>query len=180
MTEPLTVAAPLATHHTAVDTPAASELSTFTSAESIAAELADLRDRLAAAQAELSDTRDELEAARTLRGIRENEFTDFKDRVARVAMRYAREHNWCSVVTEALSDLDLQPPDVAVSGTFTVTYRFSGRILPSDEHRLSREWIRQSLDIDTDSGPSLDSDWSDVQIDVERVDIDDYAVDEED
>lgn len=179
MTEPLTVAAPSTANHTEPATAPGADLSTLTHAESTAAQLCDVRGQLAAAQADLADARDELEAARKLREIRESEYTEFKDRVARTAMAYARRHDWCSVVTDALDDLGLQPPDVRVAGEFTVTYRFGGTIAHHRSDGLDSEWIANSIRHGHDSGPSFDSDWSDVDIDVESTTVDYFDIDDE-
>lgn len=178
MTEPLTTAAPPASDHT--DRPTGIDVSTFAAAGSTAAELVDLRNQLANTQAELTAVRGELDTARRLRDIRESEFTDFDDRVVRVAMKYARRHGWCSEVTRALDELGLQPPDLSVSGTFTVTYSFTGTIANSDYERLNSDWISQSLDVSTETGPTFDSDWSDVEVTVECVAVDSYSCDDED
>jgi len=180
MSEPLTMATPPTTEHTEPGIPASRDLPTPTPAEPGCNQLADLRCQLATAQAELTDARDELEAARKLRAIRESEFAEFKDRVARVAMSYAREHNWCSVVTDALDDLGLQPPDVRVNGEFTVTYTFTA-FLSAEHHRdLSDSFVRDSLNASVSDGVRLDSDWSDADISVESVDVSFYNTDDED
>lgn len=176
MTEPLTVAAQPVTECTAIDTSDGLTVATSSPAgrggSDSVTELAILREQLASAHAEL-------DSARRLRDIREAEFIEFKDSVARVAMRYARRHGWCSVVSDALADLGLQSPDLSVSGTFTVTYSFTGTIANSDYERLTADWIGQSLDISADSGPAFDSDWDDVEITVERVDVDSYRSDDD-
>lgn len=174
MTEPLTMAAPPVTDHTVPDTPAGVTTAAPAPVESTgtdpAAELTALRDELAAA-------REELDRVRRMRDIRDGQLTEFKDSVARVAMKYARRNDWCSEVIRALDELGLEPPDLRVTGEFTVTYRFDA-LLPHRNHdRLTEEWIADSINA---AEPSFDADWSDVDLDLHSVTVAYYDIDDED
>jgi len=174
MTEPLTMAAPPATHPAASNTPAVldsptPELTESTSTDP-AAELTALRD-------ELAGVRTELDRVRRMRDIRDGQLTEFKDTVAHVAMKYARRNDWCSEVIRALDELGLEPPELRVTREFTVTYRFDA-LLPHRNHdRLNEQWIADSINV---ADPSFDADWSDVDMDLQCVTVDHYDIDDED
>jgi hypothetical protein len=66
-------------------------------------------------QEQLITARNDADQLRSIRDnlIRENERKDeahqeFRQRVGRVAMRYARRHDWCSVVRQALNELGIE------------------------------------------------------------------------
>lgn len=70
------------------------------------------------------------------------ELDKFRDNVREVALRYAREHDWCAVVAEALGELDINVDrDVTVSGTFSVTMS-----LPWGTDEPSRSDVLEALD----------------------------------
>lgn len=139
-------------------------------------------DDLTQARTDLASARTEIERLNRQREIRDDEATAFRDSVARVAMRYAREHDWCSVVTDALAELGLTPPEVQVSGAFTVRYEFSGTVGHSYPRELSESWIASSIDTGTttdngDPAVRFDSDWDDVTITAGTVTVEDYTID---
>lgn len=139
----------------------------------------DLAPELVGVRNDLALARAEIERLHRLRQARESELADFKDTVARVAMRYAREHDWCSVVTDALAELGLTPPEIQVSGTFTVTYEFIGTLAHSLRADLTESWVASSIDLSDDGAPRLDSDWDDVTITPGTARIEYYAIDED-
>lgn len=65
-----------------------------------------------------------------------NAHEDFKREVAEVAVKYAKEHDWCSVVRDALDELGLEVPTethtYSVSGTITVEVDPLARYGPQD------------------------------------------------
>lgn len=137
----------------------------------------------AALQAEANLLRDELLEARSALAVarqrieeRDRELGDFKTRVTAVAMNYAREHNWCSVVTEALDELGLEPLPTRISGTLTVTYSFTAELDPQRRGQLSAEWLRQSVVVSGTDAPEFDSDFDNTTFDVEYVAVDEYRV----
>lgn len=174
MTEPLMMAAPPVTDHTVTDTLAGVTTADSAPVESPStdptAELTALRDELAGVHAEL-------DRVRRMRDIRDGQLTEFRDSVAHVAMKYARRNDWCSEVIRALDELGLEPPDLRVTGEFTVTYRFDA-LLPQRNHdRLTEQWIADSINA---ADPSFDSDWSDVDLDLHSVTVAYYDIDDED
>jgi hypothetical protein len=135
-----------------------------------------LQDELRLLREELDQARVALAEARQHAEEHDRDLDNFKTRVAAVAMNYAREHNWCSVVTEALDELGLEPPPTRISGTLTVTYSFAAELDPKSRGQLSAEWLRQSVVVSGTDAPTLDSDFDNTHFDVDYVAIDDYRV----
>lgn len=102
----------------------------------------------------------------------------FKDRVREIAGEYGREHDWCSVVDNAMADLGLDPVCLTET-TFEVLVRVRFNATPVRDYYGDADSyaVEQSLSY-TETGEEftlgLDSDWTDVSIqhvDIESVDI---------
>lgn len=85
-----------------------------------------------------ADLEKELEAAK-------KELASIRERVPRIAREYARQNGWCSVVENALADMDLEDP---LTVSVTMTLNVSLDLLPS-------EWLAAfDVDMDIDEIPS--------------------------
>lgn len=102
----------------------------------------------------------------------------FKDRVREIAGEYGREHDWCSVVDNAMADLGLDPVCLTET-TFEVLVRVRFNATPVRNYYQDGDSyaVEQSLSY-TETGEEftlgLDSDWTDVSIqhvDIESVDV---------
>lgn len=121
-------------------------------------------------QAEVTRLRNEVSHLEIQRAERDRE-------IAAKAMEYATRHNWCSVVKEALREMDIEPPSEKVSITVKVTTVREFRVISEPTSKsyddLSEVWIKESINIDSDGEPSLDSDWNSDETEVEVIDQED-------
>lgn len=78
------------------------------------------------------------------------ELAAFKARVVEVATRYAREHNMCSVIDSALTELGLERARTRYTFTVTVDVPATARVdtLRSDVHRVIVNLIESDEDWD--------------------------------
>lgn len=112
---------------------------------------------------------------------KELELEEFKKRVGRVAKEYGRRHDWCSVVDQALGDLDIEVEPQTVTFDLIVTYRVSAGLSSyREDGDVSEGWIRDSLSEDSlINGVQLDSDWEDgADVDISEVRVRNVEVSE--
>lgn len=122
------------------------------------AEITTLREQLAAAR------RGESRAAQALETLKED--------VGRTAMKYAKQHGWCAVVKDALSDVGIDAP--SLRKRIVVTYEFTLEAECTSNSEPDEEFVRRSLS--EPDYPSLDSDWenvSEIECSRESVSIED-------
>ena len=121
------------------------------------AEVVRLRREVGELTARLAMRDDELTRARAERDELRTEHDEFRAEVGRVAMRYARAHDWCSVVQSALSELGI-----------TVTQRWRIR---TDVYASAGDWEakREGVYVTVES----ERDQRNVYQDVDALDGDD-------
>lgn len=107
---------------------------------------------------EARDARDRVQASLdTLREREEERMEAFRQRVGQVAMRYARDHNWCSVVQRALEELGIE-----------VVQRWRVRTDVKISHHNGWEAVRGSVYVTVESA----RDRGNVYQDVDNMDAD--------
>ncbi len=117
-----------------------------------------------------------VQATETERDQAVQALADFKQRVARVGDRAAREHDWCSVFDGILDNLGLTRPPHKVTGDLTIRLRVTGE--PDDYNEAVNAlsgYLRNSVQHSALEGLDddlLDSDWSDVSVEVIGVEVD--------
>lgn len=91
------------------------------------------------------------------------EMEEFKRKVERIAAKYARDHDWCSVVDDALGDLGLSMPTRTYD--MVVNVRLEIRATCTDSQAdVDPHYIARSLSVDDDGQVLLDSDWDDISM----------------
>lgn len=123
-------------------------------------------------QAELERLREQVRYHEGRADRAEQATIDIKREVGTVAMRYAREHGWCGVVREALSDVGIDPVEQKHEVWLTIRVRATG---VAGQSHPSFDWTRHSISVD-ESGIAeaikFDSDWEDVEVDSYSVEFD--------
>lgn len=122
-----------------------------------------LREQLDRLSATLRSTEADRDLARA-------DLADFKDRVADVGDRAAREHGWCHTFDGILDELGLTRPVRRVTGTVTVTLEITGD--PTDPDRgVETEFFRDSIRDSAFQYDVMDGDWSGVEVTVHAIDV---------
>ena len=105
------------------------------------------------------------------------ELAEFKARVAEVGDRAAREHGWCRVFDTILDELGLTRPVRRVSGTVTVTLIVSADpVDPTGRGGVpDSDFFRDSIRDSAFMYEVMDGDWTDVEVTVESIDVQEVA-----
>lgn len=111
-----------------------------------------------------------------------DELEQFKQQVAEVATRYARIHEMCSVVDQALRELGLSRLPSGYSATLEITVEFTADMRERNEEP-ERSWVRDSIQTTQLRRAIMDSfgmdsdhtgsDISDISFDIVALDMND-------
>lgn len=97
---------------------------------------------------------------------------DLRREVGTVAMRYAREHDWCDTVRDALDEVGIEPIDQKHEVWLTVRVKATGIARAADP---SLDWTHHSISVDEygiEQAITFDSDWEDVEVDFMEFEVD--------
>ncbi len=110
----------------------------------------ELSDRYNAVELERQGLESRYEDALTAIRSADRRLAEFKEKVVEVASGYAQEHGWCDVIDDALRELGLERKAKKYSGTLTIVVSFEAELEPGKE-TPSRQWVRDSVSVDTES-----------------------------
>lgn len=100
----------------------------------------------------------------------QEELDAFKKRVAEVAMRYAKQHDWCDVVQLALAELGIEYKEPNVKATIVVEFDLEQGVSAETLEHFERnplDYIRRS--VSSEPGMALDGDFNGHELDPGRI-----------